>query len=170
MSGLDHAVLDEWCKSDPECQFRVWYNVLMNFAISRIHALSLQQTIPRGGLNVCPLCGENFLEESLPIPLVDRLGIDSLDFCAPCLRDTILRGTGDPTMSAEDICHYVRDLTEVLGRVPTQAMGDGQMDLLPFTTEERLARLKVLLRRPTVQRVKEVFGSWRAALVAAGVA
>lgn len=164
------AVLDEWRKSDPECQFRVWYNALMMFAESRIHALGLQHTVPRGGSKVCPLCGNYFLEESLPVPLVNRLGIDRLDFCAPCLRDTVLRRKGDPDMSAEDICQYLRDLTAVLGRAPTQTMGDGQIDLRPLTTDERLAILKVLQRRPSVARVKEVFGSWRAALAAAGVA
>lgn len=163
------AVLEEWRKSDPECQFRPWYNVLMIFAISRVHALGLLHTVARGGSKVCLLCSQNFLEESLPVPLLDRLGIDRLDFCAPCLRDTVLGGGGDASMSAEGVCQYLRDLAAVMGRVPTQAMGEGRVDLLPLTTDQRVAQLKVVLRRPSVARVKELFGSWRAALVAAGV-
>lgn len=163
------AVIEEWRRTDPLCEIRVWYNVLMHFAVARVHALGLHRSVQRGGSRQCPLCGETFLEESLPVPLVDRLGIDRLDLCAPCLRDTVLGGGGDATMSKEGVCQYLRDLTAALGRVPTQANGEGRVDLLPLTTDRRVHLLQVLQRRPTVARVKELFGSWRDALVTAQV-
>jgi hypothetical protein len=115
------------------------------------------------------LCEEKFIEESLPVPLVDRLGIDQLDFCAPCLRDTVLGGGGDAAMSKDQVCAYVRDLTAALGRVPTQAHGDGRVELHPLSAEGRAQVLRALQWRPTIARVKQLFGSRREALVEARV-
>lgn len=163
------AVIEEWRAADPECRGRVWYNVLMKFAISRASALGFDRAVRRGGTTKCLLCDQPFLEESLPVSLVDRLGIDKLEFCAPCLRDTVLGGGGNSSLAAEAIRQYVRDLAAAVGRPPTQAMGEGRVDLLPLQTPERVALLRVLQRRPSLTRVKEVFGSWREAAVAAGV-
>lgn len=103
------------------------------------------------------------------MPLVDRIGIDNIEFCAPCLRDTVLGGGGDQALSAEAVCEYLRDLAGILGRAPTQAMGEGRVDLLPLSTDARLSLLRVLRRRPALPRVKELFGSWRSAVAAAGL-
>jgi hypothetical protein len=72
-------------------------------------------------------------------------------------------------MSMEEVYQYLRDLTGALGRVPTQANGEGRVDLLPLPTERRAKILRALQRRPTVVRVKELYGSWRDALIAAQV-
>ena len=64
---------------------------------------------------------------------------------------------------------YLRDLTETLQRVPPQGFGEGIGDLQGLSTQERLAILQVLRRKPTVRRVKELFGTWLEALIEAGV-
>jgi hypothetical protein len=162
-------ILEEWRRADPRCRERAWYNVLMRFAAARADVCGLTLSIRKPETRTCLLCAERFVEDSLPMPLVERLGIDLLEFCAPCLRDTVLRGTGDSSLSADAIGVYLRQLANVLGRVPPQGFGEGAADLRELASEERVAVLRLLRGKPNVRRVKELFGSWLNALIRAGV-
>ncbi len=161
--------IEMWKKSDPLCSKYAWYNILMYFAASRAEQLGFTKTIRHPQKKTCPLCNNNFIEDSLPMPLIERLGIDRLDFCAPCLRDTILQGTGNNSMSEKNILKYLQDLALLLERVPHQSFGEGKADILDMSNSERMAFLKLLRNKPTTVRVKSVFGSWLNALIQAGV-
>ena len=161
--------LDQWVQEDPRCAQNVWYNVLMYFAVSRAQKLGLTAAIRKAEWKLCPLCDQKFVEDSLAWSLVKRLGINQLDFCAPCLTETILRNSGDKMLSKEEIKDYLKKLSETLKRAPTQGFGEGMDDLRDLSTAERLVVLRLLKNKPTVDRVKELFGSWRNALVDAGV-
>jgi hypothetical protein len=141
----------------------------MYFAGSRAEKLGLTEAIRKPKWKTCPLCNNKFVEDSLPYPLVKRLGINQLDFCAPCLSDTLFQGSGNGALSRQDVLAYLRNLADVLQRVPAQNFGEGMNDLDDLSAEERLAVLQVLKRKPTVDRVKELFGSWLKALIEAGV-
>lgn len=158
-------IINTWRTEDPTCSKYAWYNVLMYFAISRADMLGLTKAIRAPEWKLCPLCGENFVEDSLPVPLIERLGTNQIDFCAPCLRDTVLQNTGNDAASREEIISYLRDLADLLKRIPPQDFGGGICDLLDMSTYERLAVLRKLLRKPTPRRVKELFGSWFKALI-----
>jgi hypothetical protein len=162
-------VIETWKATDPLCSNYAWYNVVMYFAASRAEQLGFTETIRPPQSKTCPLCNHTFVENSLPQPLVKRLGIDQLDFCAPCLKDTVLQQTGNSSLPREQVLTYLRDLTEVLQRVPSQGFGEGMDDLRDLSTQERLALLRLLQRKPSVRRVKDLFGSWFEALVKAGV-
>jgi hypothetical protein len=99
---------------------------------------------------------------------VKRFGLDQLDFCSPCLRDTLLH-SGNESLSKQEVLTYLRDLTDALQRVPPQDFGRGVNDLHGLSTQERLTVLQILKRKPTVRRVKELFGSWLKALIEAGI-
>lgn len=161
--------IEAWKKSDPLCSKYAWYNILMYFAVARAEQLGLTKVIRNPAKKNCPLCGHSFIEDSLPIPLVERLGIDNLDFCAPCLRDTVLQGSGNNALSKEEIYDYLRNLATLIERVPTQNFGEGLNDLLDISPKDRVDLLKLLLRKPSAKRVKEVLGSWLNALIQAGV-
>jgi tetratricopeptide (TPR) repeat protein len=161
-------VIEAWKAEDPLCSQYSWYNVLMYFALSRAEHLDLTKAIRKPEWKPCPLCGNRFIEDSLPGPLVRRLGIDQLDFCAPCLKDAVLQ-PGDDSLSREDVLRYLRALTDAVQRVPSQGFGEGVDDLRGLTSEERLALLKLLQRKPSVRRVKDLFGSWFEALIEAGI-
>jgi len=162
-------ILETWRKSDPSCRGRAWYNVLMYFASSRAQELDLTRSIRQPQSRDCLICNQRFLEDSLPVSLVTRLGVERLDFCAPCLRDTVLQGTGDPGVSRDAISIYLRDLAALIGRVPPQGFGEGLDDLHDLETNERVALLQLLRRKPTIGRVKDLFGSWLDALVQAEI-
>ena len=162
-------IIEIWKLVDPLCSKYAWYNVLMYFAIARADKVGLAKAIRQPQWKVCPLCNHRFVEDSLPYPLIRRLGIEQLDFCAPCLRDTVLQNTGDETLPREAVLSYIRDLADVIERVPPQGFGEGIGDLWDLATEERLAILQVLWRKPSIGRVKELFGSWLKALIEAGV-
>jgi hypothetical protein len=157
--------IERWKTEDPICTKYAWYNVLMNFARSRAEKLGMTNAIRKPEWKICPLCSHNFVEDSLPIPLVERLGINQLDFCAPCLSSTVFQNTGNKTSSKEEIRSYLQDLAKLLQRIPPQDFGGGMHDLLELNTEERQAVLQKLRQKPTERRVKELFGSWFKALI-----
>lgn len=162
-------IIETWKKEDPICSQYAWYNVLMYFAISRAQRLKFTKHIRKPQWKVCPLCNHEFIEHSLPFPMIKRLGVEHLDFCAPCLSTRVYQNTGSPTLSAEQTVIYLQDLTNVLQRIPPQGFGEGIEDFHGIDQQERLAILEVLGRKPTTRRVKELFGSWLNALIKAGV-
>jgi hypothetical protein len=159
--------IDAWQQEDPLCSQYAWYNILMYFAASRAQVLGLTKNIRKPQWKTCPLCDKKFVEDSLPVSLVGRLGINHIDFCAPCLSEALFQGSG--TLPREQVLSYLQDLADVLQRVPNQNFGEGIEDLDGLDYQERLALLRVLKGKPTVRRVKELFGSWLKALVEAEV-
>lgn len=151
----------------------VWYNKIMYFAQTRAKNLGLISRIRTPQWKTCPLCGEKFVEDSLPHSCAKRLGMDHLDFCAPCLSSAIWRG--NDTSSREQVLEYIRELTSVLQIIPHDTFGQHIEDFHDMTNEQRLSVLKVLRMKPAVHRVKELFASaggrdsWFRALVEAGV-
>jgi hypothetical protein len=169
VSNTEKEILDEWQEVDPLCSKYAWYNILMYFAVARANKLGLTNDIRQPQWKKCRLCGEEFIESSLPQPLVRRFGIDRLYYCSPCLRDIVLQNSGNSKLSKQDILIFLRNLTTVLGRVPAQSFGEGIADFHYMDDDQRLAMLKVLREKPSTDRVKEVFGSWLKALIEAGV-
>ena len=163
------AVLHLWRNEDPLCSQYAWYNVLMYFALSRAERLGLTAAIREPERRTCPLCSHSFVEDSLPAPLVERLGIDQLDHCPPCLTGTVLQGTGNDRARKAEILDYLPRLANVLARVPPQGFGEGSADLRDLDTPARTELLAVLRDKPTTRRVKVVFGSWLNALIKSGV-
>ena len=157
--------INGWKTADPICSKYAWYNVLMYFAISRADKLGLTRAIRVPEWKQCPLCGEAFVEDSLPIPLIERLGINQLDFCAPCLSGAVLQNTGSENASKEETKSYLRELADLLKRIPAQDFGTGLYDLREMSTDERLAVLLKLKDKPSQRRVKGLFGSWFRALI-----
>lgn len=160
--------IEVWRSEDTLCSKYAWDNILMYFAISRANSLGMSDAIREPQRKTCPLCNQEFIESSLPYPLVKRLGIDHLDFCSPCLCETVLND-GNPELSEQAILAYLHDLTDVLQRVPAQGFESRMDALLNMSFDERLALLRVLGRKPSIGRVKELFGSWLQALIKAGV-
>ena len=161
-------IIEQWKTEDPICSRYAWYNVLMYFAISRADRLALSKDVRKPEWRVCPLCGQKFVEDSLPFPLVQSLGIERLDFCGPCVQATLF-ASGSDGASEKHVQQYLRQLSEILGRIPSQDFGEGMGDLRDLNTTERLSVLTQLRQKPSQKRVKELFGSWLAALIAAGL-
>ncbi len=160
-------IIETWKQEDPLCSKYAWYNILMYFAAARAQNLRLTKKIRKPEWKSCPLCNQKFVEDSLPAPLVERLGIDDLDFCAPCLREALFEGSD--SRSKEEVLNYLRDIADMLQRVPNQNFGEGVKDLKNLDFQERFAVLQILKRKPTTGRVKELFGSWLNALIQAGI-
>ncbi len=163
------AKIETWKKKDPLCSQYAWYNILMYFAVVRAEQLGFTKVIRRPKWKTCLLCGQQFIESSLPLPLIDRLGgLDKLDFCAPCLSDN-LSNSGNGRASKKAMIQYLKDLTALIGRVPTQNFGEGVTDLHDMDMEERVALLRLRTTRPSLKRIKSIFGSWLNALIKAGI-
>jgi hypothetical protein len=161
--------IEAWKNEDPLCSKYTWYNVLMYFAASRANQLGITKSIRIPAQKTCLLCHQDFIEDSLPLPLIERLGIDRLDFCSPCLRDTVLSGSGNDDATKSSSLEYAKNLANLLQRVPNQGFGEGLNDLIDLDTSDRVKLLTLLRSKPTVSRVKKLFGSWLRLLIEAGV-
>lgn len=156
---------------------RNWRNKALYHARTRAHETGLIRRIRKSEQKECPLCGNIFQEDSLPHPLVKRLGGPKhLDFCAPCLKVCLLRGfylapekKVKDKSTKKEIIDFLNRLTVVLERVPAQNVGQGMFDLIDVSFDKRLDLLRILKNRPSEDRVKEVFGSWLKALIEAGI-
>ncbi len=160
--------LDQWREKDPLCKTYSWYNILRNFAAERAEETGLTVTMKQPIERRCPLCGNDFSEDSVRFTYIKRLGISQVDFCETCLDSTIFQQARS-TSTKEKIIPYLQELTEALQRVPPQDYGEGEQDFLAMTTEERLCVFKVIKNRPPKGQVKELFGYWLHALIEAGV-
>lgn len=160
--------LEFWKKDDPLCSHYAWYNVLMYFAASRAEKLGFTKIIRDPIWKICPFCNQEFIEDSLPYPLIQRLGINQIDFCGPCLKETLLQ-SGKEAYLRQEVLSYLNDLTDAIKRIPNQDFGKGIGDILYFTTEERLTILNIVKNKPSLNRIKKLFGSWLNALIESGI-
>lgn len=162
------AVIEKWKNEDPICSNYAWYNVIMYFAEARAEVIGLTKNIRLPLWKMCPLCNNKFVKNSLPAPLVYKLGVNNLDYCSPCISNIIFPNSGDPTLSKDEIIEFLNDLAKVLGKVPNQNYQQ-ELTLKGMDSESRLTILQVLQKQPTIQRVKGIFGSWLKALIDAGI-
>lgn len=149
-----------------------WYNKVTKYAKTRAEELGLVRNIRKPQRKLCPLCQQLFTEDSLPFPFVKRLGIERLDFCSPCLKESVwpeIAKSENDIASRDEILEYIRLLTVILEKIPPQNFGGGMDDLIDLAHDKRVELLKLLKHRPSVKRVKVVFGSWLKALIEAGV-
>lgn len=174
--------LEEFKTNDPLCQQYAWYNILLGFARSRAYDKGLLKRIRKPQWKVCPLCNQRFVENSLPFPLIRRLTINQVDFCSPCLTEILFSDnseiskqehntyiSGDKSLFNERYFTYVRDLTDSVGKIPSQSYGTHIYDLWNYSTDQRLKILKLLANKPNLNLIKGIYGSWFALLVKAGV-
>ena len=158
-------ILETWRQADPICRDYAWYNVIMYFALARARVKGFDNRVRKPIWKKCLVCGNEFIESSLSSPVIARLGIDGLDFCSPCLTKATFEPIGHSTMSREQVIEYLRELTEAIEQVPHQGYGVSLDYLRYWSKEQRVKTLRVLQRKPSVERVKQLFGSWLNALI-----
>lgn len=146
-----------------------WYNVIMYFAKSRAETLGLTDAIRPAGWKTCPICAHRFREDSLWVPVALVYGVANVTHCSPCLEEAV-HGEGDREAPAEEVLSFARDLSAILnrpgGRRPTQRQVWPQSFRLVSETGDlptRVRYVEALHRKPALARVRELFGSWRAA-------
>jgi len=164
----DIATLDAWRKDDRVCAEFAWYNVLMYFAVARANAEGWTRRLPAPAERLCRLCRKPFLETSLPYPLIRRIGLDDVRYCSLCLTPRLFDTNAGNDRTFAEVLAFVRHLTDLLQFVPPQSFLLDS-DLTGQPPDVREALLRVLKYRPTVARVKALFGSWLQACIAAGV-
>lgn len=166
-------VIEAWKRQDPACQRGIgtgaWNNVLEYFAYARAKEIGLNDLLRKPQWKRCPICENMFLENSLPEPLARRLGINGLDFCAPCLASRILQNTGKDNLTKEEVKEYLKSLSSLLQVIPHQGYSEGADDLLYLSFKDRLAAFQLFTNKPTTLLVKKLFSSWLHALIEAEI-
>lgn len=164
--------LVHWRTVDPLCAQYDWRNVLMYFAEARAQVCGWDAArLPAPRWLVCPLCGQLFLENSLPYPCARILGVHRLTVCGPCVERAAWTGDGPhaPLVDRNAVRTFLRDLSAVLERIPSQSIGQRPGEISDLPDAQRLAVLRILQHRPPLDHVKALFGSWFDALIAADV-
>ena len=162
--AIPPQVIEAWKRSDPLCSQYAHYNVLMYFAIARAKELGL---VPRKARwKVCPVCNERFIESSLPMPILKRVGLNAIDCCSPCYERALL-SRGSNVRSADQITATLQALMTALQREVKASDLQGPRNLPELDPRIRIAAIRALADKPSPERVRAVFGSWDAAIKAA---
>jgi hypothetical protein len=168
--NIDEDTLDAYREEDPLCKLYAWYNIIWNFSIARAMRLGLVAKIRKPLIKKCKLCDSSFVEDSLPFPMLKRLGTNNLDYCKDCLIDIIYPNTGRNNLSKQQIIEYIQKLTSIIKIIPTQGYGE-KGELAYLDKSELHQTLKLMQKeKPTTHNVKGLFdNSWLKALIEAGV-
>lgn len=158
---------DKWQTKDLMCTNGNWYSLLTNFSSSRAERLELTKAIRKPKIKKCALCKEDYAEDSLPFWMIKNLGINQIDFCEFCLQKSA--SIYDDSLTKEEILTYIKNLAEILQQIPPQDFGIMSPYFFGLDTEKRLQAIGIVKRRPTIERIKESFGSWLNALMCAGI-
>jgi len=149
----------------------------MDYAAAKAKQLGLLEGVRLPAIGKpCLQCGQLFREDGVAGSCLSRFGnVESIDFCNPCMVGVLNQPTREddhaaPTDAAapfekEQIIGWLQDVAKVLQRIPSQSFPS----IEEFREADRTERRQVVTlcqRRPSAMRVKELFGSWLAALIA----
>jgi hypothetical protein len=157
---IPETILRALRDADPHCREYTWYNVLDTFAAARAKKLGIRPRPPRQIR--CASCSGKFFEAHMPYAYILRLGADGLDVCETCMRQAL--SDGSPTATAEAVTAVLQTLSTALQRPPRTSDLNGRLDFKGLPRDRRPAAVQALRVKPTVPRVKELFGSWDTAL------
>jgi len=161
--------LKSWTLEDPLCNVYSPCNILLYFAISRAYFLGLTKKIREPKWKICKSCGLRFLENSIDRHQFRLLGgKEHIEFCSPCLSE-MTAYIGSDNVTKDEVLSYLQGLARILQRVPTYNILSDIKDLSDFDASQILELLKLQKKKPTIKRLKELFGSWLNALVEAGI-
>lgn len=169
IKSVPDEIIKDWINKDPLCRKYAWYNVLMNFAVARAKNKGFIENSRVPKQKVCHLCNNKFIENSLPNPLIRRIGIDKLNYCAPCLKEIVLQNTGISDCSEQEIKDYLLSLSKIISKVPNQGFGEGLGDLVDLEPDILDKTLILLQKKPKTDQIIATFGSWLNALIQANV-
>jgi hypothetical protein len=159
-----------WLQTDPLCEEYADYNLIRNFAIARSAVAGLDRELPESGVRECAACHNTFDTAGVR---ADLLVLGGEELCGACIYKAFI-AEGDQLASAEEVAVWIREIVEVLKRIPSQAIVAGRRaairsELPSEGGEEWQRALCVLPRKPAQARIKDLFGSWFEALVESGV-
>lgn len=165
----DASVLEKWRAEHAKTEKNIWYNAIMYHAQYRAEQQGLTKLIKTPRRKSCQLCTKEFDEDSVPVPFANRLGMDRIDFCAPCMKETIGYEAGVPNCDREGMLSYLRRLADAIQRVPSQGFEEHVETFTTLSDEERVRLFKALKGKPRARAIKAAFGSWFNALCEAGI-
>jgi hypothetical protein len=116
----------------------------------------------------CLQCGEMFREDGVAGSCLSRFGnVESIDFCNPCMVGVLgAPMPGADLFGKEQTTVWLQEVAKRLQRIPSQSFPSIE-EFREADREERRCIVALCQRRPSAARVKELFGSWLAALIAA---
>lgn len=147
--------IENWKSIDPLCNQYSWYNVVMYYSIARAKRLDFLKLIRSPKWKKCQICSSNFIENSIPYPFIKRMGINNLEFCSPCLKNSFLE-EGNSKMSKNEIIDYLNELTKLLNKVPSQNYINEISNLSELELYYKISLLGLLNRKPSLKKVKKI--------------
>jgi hypothetical protein len=143
----------------------------MMFASAKAKKLGLMEALrlPIIG-KPCLHCGELFREDAVAGSCLSRFGsIESIDFCNPCMLPVVEQQSAQKRIpESQEVLDWMRDAAKRLQRIPSQSFPS----IEEFRASDQVERIDIVAlcqTRPSQKYVKELFGSWLGALIAAGL-
>lgn len=163
----DSDVFWNWAIGDTRCLCSGWPDVLTSFARARALKKGLLENIvwPSDARD-CELCGDKFTPSTHHHSLRKASSL-SVRYCIACITDSF--GNGNQFSTRAQCLEYVQELSERLGRVPNSGFGSYYTDLGALDETNASDVLRLLRDKPSLERIKDHFGSWLAALIEAGI-
>ena len=163
----DNSLFENWKQKDPLCSGRSWQSVLSRFLQARAKQQGYINLIRPPTIQRCGLCNKEFLENSVPSSIARHFGINQIDICFECIQKA--HNPHRDTATKEEVVQFIQDLAKAVQAVPSQNLGVIWETYRYLTTKERASVLTLNYRRPSISRIKDLFGSWLNALVEAGI-
>ena len=143
-----------------------WYNGIGSYIMDRALEIGAHQMVTvLPCFRVCCACEEEFHETSTH---TRYLGFRQIDSCRACIDKAFFSGERDDLTKSE-ITIYLRELNEVLGKVPENNFGNDPHCLRDLDTPTRSGLLRTLQQRPSIRLIKNQYKSWFNALIEAGI-
>jgi hypothetical protein len=156
--AVPEKVIRAWRETDPLCRDWSWYQVLDTFTAARAKQLGIQPRPPRP--IVCSCCSGEFLESHLTYTYIARVGVDAIDVCGTCLGQALYQ-KGSLTSAPEAVIAVLQTLSRALQRPAIGTdLGGRRLNLQALSPGARAEVIQALRVKPTLGRVKELFGSW----------
>ena len=158
------GLIESFKANHPACRTLPWDYVLRKFAVGRASAIGLvDQITPKAAWVRCLLC-DRILHQTRSYFFTSP---EQSFFCYPCVREHWWSAESD--LARTEIQRYVRGLAESIQRVPHQDFGKLRADFAGLSAAQIAAVLRLIKKKPSRDSIKERFGTWFHALVAAGV-
>lgn len=166
-------VIAAWREEDPLCDQYAWYNVLIYFGVARARATGLEKEMRTPETLTCPRCKQIFRQDQVGASTARKVGsISDIRYCQDCYGSAFGGGDdlGDLRLSDAAIADWIRDVATLTGLIPPQDFFRSGAFLKTVSGDSaQIQLLDLAARRPTLERIKDSFGSWLNLLTVSGV-
>lgn len=164
LQTLTESQLERWRQEDPALTELSETQLIRDFAQNRSREIKVRVPVPSVEPKICECCNESFLESSIHPRWLHVDGYETIPYCRVCI-DCVHKGRTHCTRS--EVVGYIKDAFAEFSCVPTTNWH--QILYAQTSLQERARVFQILAQRPNRDAVRNTFGTWFEAFIAAGI-